>query len=94
MTATGLDRVHDRLDGIAETLTRIQLDTAVMRSENAAIGATVAALGANAKEHDARIAALEHDRSRAFGVLAGVGTASAAGGVGLGAVFRLFGLVP
>lgn len=94
MTSTGLDRVHERLDQIQGSVGRVEIDVAVIRAENSAIKTSVAALTAGQMEHDNRIASLEHDRSKAFGALAGVAAAGAAGGAGLGAILRLFGVVP
>lgn len=90
----GLNRVHDRLDEVLNGVSDIRTDVAVIRAENGAVKATVAALTAGQVEHDKRIANLEHDRSRLTGVLTGVGIASATGGVGAGAILRLLGVIP
>ncbi len=94
MSTGGLERIHDRLDEVLGSTSRIALDVAVIRAEHAAVRATVEAMTSTQREHDQRIQTLEDDRHKLRGMLVGVAASGAAGGVGVGAIFRLFGLVP
>ena len=94
MTTTGMDRVHDRLDEVLTSVNSVAVDVAVIRAENSAVKSAVAALTAGAAEHDKRITAIEHDRSKLSGLLVGVGAVSASGSLGIGAILRLMGLLP
>ena len=94
MTTSGMERVHDRLDEVLTSVGSVAIDVAVIRAENSAVKTAVAALTAGQAEHDKRITAIEHDRSKLSGLLVGVGAVSASGSLGLGAVLRLMGLLP
>jgi hypothetical protein len=89
-----MERVHDRLDEVLTSVGAVAIDVAVIRAENAAVKTAVAALTAGQADHDKRITAIEHDRSKLSGLLVGVGAVSASGSLGLGAVLRLMGLLP
>ena len=94
MTASGIERVHDRLDEVLDAVRSISTDTAVLRAEHTAVRTTVEAMRARQEEHDTRLRSLESDRSSLRGWGIGIATSSAVGGAGLGAVLRLLGVVP
>jgi len=94
VSATGMERVHDRLDEVLTSVSAVAVDVAVIRAENSAVKAAVAALTAGQVEHDKRITAIEHDRSKLSGLLVGVGAVSASGSLGIGAILRLMGVLP
>lgn len=67
---------------MVERLGAIQTEIAKLVAEGSGVRATVEAMRLSHQEHDKRIAALEHDKSRMIGALLGAGVA----GGGIGAV--------